>query len=153
MSCFQYFSTYLFCFLIDSQCFSIIHLREHSSCHTHPSSSAIYLSFTDITGFSPYFCLFYLLAFLILISTSFCQVQTFFYYWFLLVIILPYITNIRHTASCMSPILIKLNIFIKDLFLGSDFPLLRICSCPNLMYTGLSKVSLSSFIVVTPNLP
>lgn len=62
---------------IDSQCFSIIHLREHSSCHTHPSSSAIYLSFTDITGFSPYFCLFYLLAFLILISTSFCQVQNF----------------------------------------------------------------------------
>ena len=24
---------------------------------------------------------------------------------------------------------------------------------PNVMYTGLSKVSLSSFIVVTPNLP
>lgn len=40
-----------------------------------------------------------------------------------------------------SPISIMLNIFIKLLFLGSDFPPRRICSFPGLIYPGFSNVS------------
>ena len=53
-----------------------------------------------------------------------------------------------------SPISIKLNIFIRLLFLGSDFPPLRICSFPSRIYPGFSNVSLSSsLMIVTPNFP
>lgn len=61
------------------------------------------------------------------------RIKAFFYYRFLPSLICPYIKILGTPLSACSPISIKLNIFIKLLFRGSDFPPRRICSFPNLI--------------------